>query len=214
MRRFALDLGITTFSTLALLDALLRDARVSRLDVDRYIDFCLATAIVDVEVSVAKLLSLIRESRWVLGPLAATFQRPAFWADSAKALGILRLVLESVASDAPEKLNAWTIFWTREAVHSLPTSADRIAGLVVATGVAVGVGIAASVPDLVNAARQIVSERGSSGDPLPIAVAGLLSQLEQKMSAGDAARTTAAVFSTVNESDRQIVTKAIADPHR
>ena len=173
-----------------------------------------ATAIVDVEVSVAKLLSLIRESNWTLGPLAATFQRPAFWADSARALGILRLVLESVASEAPDQLNAWTIFWTREAVHFLPTNADRIAGLAVATGVSVGAGIAASVPVLVNAARQIVSESGSSSDPLPIAVAGVLAQLQQKMSAGDAAKTTAALFSTLDESDRQIVTKAIADPHR
>jgi len=165
-------------------------------------------------VSVAKLLSLIRDSNWVLGPLAAAFQRPAYWADAAKALGILRLVLESVAIEAPDQLNAWIVFWTQEAVQFLPTSADRIAGLVVAAGVSVGAGIAASVPVLVNAARRIASERGSSGDPLPVAVVGVLTQLQQKMSAGDAAKTTVALFSMLEEADRQIVMRAIANPLR
>jgi hypothetical protein len=214
VRRFARDSGITTFSTLALLDALLRVNRISRLDVDRYVDLCLATAVVDVEVSVAKLLSLIRDSSWVLGPLAASFQRPAFWSDSSKSLGIVRLVLESVATGARDQLNAWILFWTREAVHSLPANAERIAGLIVATGVSMGAGIAASVPILIDGARRIVSDSGSGGDPLPIAVSGVLTQLQQRMSSSDAAKTTAALFSSLDDADRQIVTKVIADPGR
>ncbi len=214
VRRLARDLNIPAFPTIALLHVLLRRQRVSQLDIEAYVSACVATAVVDMEISIANLLSMLRSAGWPLGPLAAPFQRPAFWVNAATALDVTRLVLRSVVADSRDLFSGWLVLFMSESARYLSVSGDRAVGLVLAAGLEEAGLPPVELPDLVVAARELATQRQSPGDPLVVAARVLLETWEVRMAPADAAAAVTATFAALADVDRRLVTQMIADPDR
>lgn len=106
VRELAVERGIPSFSTLALLHVLIEEELVEdtlRADVQT-----LARAhVVDLTLTAEELLGLARDENWSVGAAATYVQRGGFWSDYDSALTDCLPILENVHAHESDLLVAW-----------------------------------------------------------------------------------------------------------
>ncbi len=106
VRELAMEPGVTTFSTLALLQVLIEDSLIPdtlRTDVATFA----RSYIVDLTLTPDELLEIARDEDWQLGAAATHIGRAAFWDHYENALADCLPIFDNVHLHAPKLLAAW-----------------------------------------------------------------------------------------------------------
>ncbi len=209
LRALARSLGIPTFGTVALLDALVAADRLDDPTRDATLLELRRHRVVDLPFNEAHLLALAEADQWQPGSAFFALTRPAAWQDRRRALSLYRAGWRRINATDPGQLPAWLYAAILGFAGGQP-SAEATAGaglLLTLTALEANLD-PATFAKLLPAAREAATELGG-GDPLPKAVHDIAPIFIDALGHADGTRHVLRVFSELDPPDRLLAVREL-----
>jgi hypothetical protein len=217
LRGLARSMGVATYSTVALLEAL---ERSGSLTTERHQDLlhALARNRVAIPMSGALLLRVAEDDRWAATGAAFALGNPAVWAHPAEARVLWRRLCLAVTTYRPLELPTW-LYLSASGVgyaHPVEKDAAHVGGELLADTILLSAAQAGDVPNLLAAVRAGLATAAEdplvAPDPLPTSITALLDAIRRSAPPGVAERFVISLFSGTAEGDRTTVLEAALKP--
>jgi tetratricopeptide (TPR) repeat protein len=203
LRGLARSLGIPTFGSIAVLDALVAAGHLDRAARDAALLELRRNWVVDLPFEAEQLRTVAEADQWRPGPAYFALTRPATWQDRRRVLDFYRAGQRQTAATDPAHLPQWL----HAAILGFAGGGQPPAAATFGAGFLLTVTTLQANMDpgifakLVPAARQAATELGG-GDPLPQAVRDIAVVFIEALGHADGARYVLHVFSALDPADR------------
>lgn len=214
LRALARSIGVSTFSTPALIEVLAQRGIIDPSQEEAAIRSLVKALVGDFPLDVPRLSTLVDELPDAAGPVASIFSRISTWAETQRAYEVWCLLIRRALA----KDRAFVADWVYAAVVGIgrPQRTANLRKEAAALLLSVATMILADTPEEVSrcvvAARAglTVVRRGTDDDdPLVRAAQVLRASMAQIMGLTDATRYVSNAYSRIGQSDRQKVLQAL-----
>jgi hypothetical protein len=210
LRGLARSLGIPTFGSIAVLDALVAAGHLDTAARDAALLQFRRHWVVDLPFDAAQLRALAEADQWQPGPAYFALTRPPTWQDRRQVLGFYRAGQQQIAATDPAHLPDWLHAAILGFAGGQPPAAvTSMAGLLLSLTTLQANTDAAIFAKLVPAARQATTELGG-GDPLPQTVRDIAAVFEEALGHAEGARYALLhAFSALDPADRLLAVRVL-----
>jgi hypothetical protein len=210
LRGLAHSLGIPTFGSIAVLDALVAAGQLDAAARDAALLQLRRHWVVDLPFDAAQLRALAEADQWQPGPAYFALTRPATWQDRHQALGFYRAGQQQIAATDPAHLPDWLYAAILGFAGGQPPMAvTPMAGLLLTLATLQANMDPAILAKLVPAARRAPTELGG-GDPLPHTVRDVAAVLIEALGHAEGARYALLhAFSALDPPDRLLAVREL-----
>lgn len=210
LRQLARELGIPTFSTMALMCALAARGRVTNSALADYQLEMVRQRVVDLPFDPERLHTVAEESDYQMGPAVIAFGRPIVWSQPRKAMAFITTACDRAAKHGIDGVLPWFIAGLQGAECYPPGAvADFAAALIQAAWRSLRYAPEPLVL-IIQLARQ-AAERSGGTDPLPPVVRQLADALGLAMAEDQVLVNILRLVGRLEEGDRGIVLKSLLD---
>jgi tetratricopeptide (TPR) repeat protein len=209
LRGLARSLGIPTFSSIAVLDALVAAGHLDRAARDSALLELRRNWVVDLPFDAEQLRTVAEADQWRPGPAYFALTRPATWQDRRRVLDFYRAGQRQIAATDPAQLPQWLHAAILGFAGGQPPAAATFgAGFLLTVTTLQANMDPGTFASLLPAARQAATELGG-GDPLPQTVRDLAAVFVEVLGHADGARYVVHVFSALDPADRLLAVREL-----
>ncbi len=210
LRRLARSLGIPTFGSIAMLEALVDEGHLERATRDAALLELRRNFVVDLPVDAEQLRAVAEADQWRPGPAYFALTRPAIWQDRRRVLDFYRTGQHQIVAADPTGLPQWLHAAILGFADGQPPS-----GVTFGTGLLLSLTTLQANMDpeifakLVPAARQAAAELGGD-DPLPQTVRDIAAIFVEALGHTEGARYALLhAFSALDPADRLLAVREL-----
>ena len=210
LRGLARSLGIPTFGSIAVLDALAAAGHLDAAARDSALLQLRRHWVVDLPFDAAQLRAVAEADHWRPGPAYFALTRPATWQDRRQVLGFYRAGQQQIAASDPAHLPDWLYAAILGFAGGQPPKAvTPMAGLLLTLATLQANMDPAILGKLVPAARRAATEIGG-GDPLPQTVRDVAAVFIEALGYAEGARYALLhAFSALDPPDRLLAVREL-----
>ncbi len=212
LRGLARSLGIPTFGSIAVLDALVAAGHLDRAARDTALLELRRNWIADLPFDAEQLRTVAEADRWRPGPAYFALARPATWQDRRQVLDFYRAGQRQIAAADPAYLPDWLHAAILGFAGGQPPAAATFGAGLLLTVTTLQANMDAEIfAELVPAARQAATELGG-GDPLPQAVRDIAAVFIEALGHAEGARYALLhAFSALDPADRLLAVRELVN---
>jgi len=210
LRGLARSLGIPTFGSIAVLDALVAVGHLDRAARDTALLELRRNWVVDLPFDAEQLRAVAEADQWRPGPAYSALTRPATWQDRRQVLGFYRAGQQKIASTDPAHLADWLYSAILGFAGGQPAAAVTFGAGLLLTLTTLQANMDPGIfAKLVPAARQAATELGG-GDPLPQTVRDIATVFIEALGHAEGARYALLhAFSALDPADRLLAVREL-----
>lgn len=210
LRGLARSLGIPTFGSIAVLDALVAMGHLDRAARDAALLELRRNWVVDLPFDAEQLRTVAEADQWRPGPAYSALTRPATWQDRRQVLGFYRAGQQKIASIDPAHLPDWLYSAILGFAGGQPAAAAMFGAGLLLTLTTLQANMDPGIfAKLVPAARLAATELGG-GDPLPQTVRDIATVFIEALGHAEGARYALLhAFSALDPADRLLAVREL-----
>lgn len=210
--------GVRATSTVAVIARLATTGLITPGQHEACIQALVRSRVGDFPLNEQRLLGLAENDNWDSTGVMAVLGRPTTWEDLPRAFDLYRRLAAQVQEYAPDRLADWLYHAVQGATARLmrPRTASEIAALQLITAIQLDPANTSKTVQLLAATRRALAagddpDGTPAADPLPFAITILRNAITDTASSERAAPTVIGMFADVEESDKEILLRALLE---